>query len=282
MIRVAAVGDVHVGPEAAGKLAPLFAGLRDEADLLLLAGDLTEDGQPAAAEMLVAELRDVGVPVVAVLGNHDYGSDQVPALSQVLRDGGIHLLDRSGIVLQIAGHTVAIAGTKGFGGGFDSALASDGGEPEMRAWIGHAEAEAEALERTLSGLDGDIRLVLLHYAPIIGTLNGERLELYPFSGNSMLGAAIDRAGADLVLHAHAHRGSPAGTTPGGIPVRNVSRPLIREPYALFAIEHAEEVARSGRREQQEERREGRRPRWLRRRQRQEPTLPAIDNSSSRR
>lgn len=278
MIRVAAVGDLHVGPEAAGKLAPLFAGLREEADLLLLAGDLTEDGQPAAAETLVAELREVGVPVVAVLGNHDYEAEQVPAVRQILQDGGIQLLDRRGIVLEIAGHTVAIAGTKGFGGGFESALANAGGEPEMRAWIGHAEEEAEALERALSGLDGDIRLVLLHYAPIIGTLNGERLELYPFAGNSMLGAAIDRAGADLVLHGHAHRGSPAGTTPGGIPVRNVSRPVIREPYALFSIEHADDAARQGGPAERKARREGRRPRWLRRRFRQEPAPPATDDT----
>lgn len=274
VIRVAAVADIHAGPESAGVLAPLFAALKEEADLLFLPGDLTRDGDPADAAILVDELKDVGVPVVAVLGNHDYESDQVPAIVALLKDAGIHLLDRSGIVLDVAGQRVAIAGTKGFGGGFDAALADDFGEPEMKAWIRHAEREAEALEDTLNTLVGDVRIVLLHYAPVTDTLTGERLELYPFLGNSMLCAAIDRSGADLVLHGHAHHGSPAGTTPGGIPVRNVAQPVIRKPYEVFIIDEEPEPPHheqhpdvdegtepaSGRRRN----RQGRRPRWLRR------------------
>jgi Icc-related predicted phosphoesterase len=278
VIRVAAVADIHAGPESAGVLAPLFTALKDEADLLLLPGDLTRDGDPADAAILVNELKDVGLPVVAVLGNHDYESDRVPAIVALLKDAGIHLLDRSGVVLDVAGQRVAIAGTKGFGGGFGAALADDFGEPEMKAWIRHAEQEAEALEDTLNSLVGDVRIVLLHYAPISRTLNGERLELYPFLGNSMLCAAIDRSGADLVVHGHAHHGSPAGATPGGIPVRNVAQPVIRKPYVVFLIdeedepthsephaageEGAEPASASGRRRNRD--REGRQPRWLRR------------------
>jgi Icc-related predicted phosphoesterase len=236
VIRVAAAADFHAGQESAGTLAPLLTGLQDEADLYLIAGDLTRSGRPAEAEIVAAELANVGIPVVVVLGNHDYHGGQVPAITRILKDAGIHVLDRSGVVLDVNGQRVAIAGAKGFGGGFGAALAEDFGEPEMRQWIGYAEAEAEALENALSALVGDARIVLLHYAPIPDTLNGERLELYPFLGNSMLGEAIDHAGADLVVHGHSHQGSLAGATPGGVPVRNVARAVIRAPYTIFTIE----------------------------------------------
>ncbi|MCD6032503.1 MAG: Calcineurin-like phosphoesterase superfamily domain protein [Thermomicrobiales bacterium] len=275
MIRIAAAADLHAGPESAGTLKPLLADLKNEADLLLLAGDLTRSGKPAQAETLVAELADVGVPMVAVLGNHDYHSDQAPEIAAILKTAGIHMLDRSGIVLDVAGQRVAIAGTKGFGGGFGAALAADYGEPEMKSWIRHAETEAETLEDVLTALVGDVRIVLLHYSPVPGTLDGERLDLYPFLGNSLLGEAIDRSGADLVLHGHAHHGSPVGITPGGVPVRNVAQPVIHAPYVVFTIESEDEIEpprilRRGRRRDDEppagqnraERR--RRPRWLRR------------------
>jgi Icc-related predicted phosphoesterase len=263
VIRIAAVADIHAGPESAGELAPLLTGLRDEADLFLLAGDLTRAGNPSEAEILVVELSEAGVPIVAVLGNHDYHHDQAPAITAILNEAGIDVLDRSGIVREIGAQRVAIAGTKGFGGGFGAALVEDVGEREMKSWIHHAASEAAALEDALSPLVADIRLVLLHYAPTPETLDGERLELYPFLGNSMLGEAIDRAGADLVLHGHAHRGSPAGSTPGGVPVRNVAQPVIRRPYALFTIERNDE---------------SRPRRGLRRRLQEEATVTAPDRS----
>jgi Icc-related predicted phosphoesterase len=276
VIRVAATADIHAGPETEGTLAPLLSGLKDEADLFLLGGDLTRSGQPAEAEILVNELADAGVPIVAVLGNHDYHADQAPAIATVLREAGIRVLDRSRTVLDVAGQRVAIAGTKGFGGGFGAALAANFGEPEMKAWIAYAEAEADALGNALSGLVGDVRLVLLHYAPVPGTLNGERLELYPFLGNSPLGDAIDRAGADLVIHGHAHHGSTAGATPSGVPVRNVAQSVIHRPYVVFDIDRdadpaprriwrrraAEEADTEAEQERQRERRSAR---WLRRR-----------------
>jgi Icc-related predicted phosphoesterase len=172
---------------------------------------------------------------------------------------------------------VAIAGTKGFTGGYGAALAEDFGEPETKGWIRHAETEAEALEDVLSALVGDVRIVLLHYSPTVETLDGERLELYPFLGNSMLGEAIDRSGADLVLHGHAHHGSPAGTTPGGVPVRNVAQSVIRGPYVVFTIEREDEVSSRWRLRRRrgdnltdgamppgDRERGSKRPRWLRR------------------
>ena len=284
MIRVAATADVHAGPESIGDIAPLLTTLRDEADLLLLAGDLTRAGNPSEAEILVKELAGAGVPIVAVLGNHDYEGGQVPAITRILRDAGIHVLDRGSVVLDVNGQRVAIAGTKGFGGGFGAALADDFGEPEMKAWIGHAEAEAETLEDVLSPLVGDVRIVLLHYAPTPETLTGERLELYPFLGNSLLGEAIDRSGADLVVHGHAHHGTLAGHTPGGIPVRNVAQTVTRKPYVVFTIEREDEIPthRIWRRgaadtEAADRQRESRRPRWLRRGARVEDRAgPAAD------
>ena len=278
MIRIAAVADLHAGPHSRGALAPLYQNLVKDADLLLLGGDLTREGDPGDAELLVKELASVSVPIVAVLGNHDYESGQIEAVGAVLRDAGVHLLDRSQVTLDVAGKRVAIAGTKGFGGGFGANLADDFGEPEMKAWIRHAEADAEALEGVASSMVGDIRLVLLHYSPVIDTLAGERLELYPFCGNSMLAAAIDRAGADLVIHGHAHHGSPAGVTPGGVPVRNVAQPVIRKPYEVFLLDDQPLPAGrgwrrrlrggNGERDEVDAPREGRqrerRPRWPRR------------------
>lgn len=248
-------------------MASHFAGLAAEADLLLLAGDLTRSGHPDEAEALAGVLRNAGIPVVAVLGNVDYDAERAADIVTVMRESGVHMLDRSSVVLDISGEKVAIAGVKGFGGGFGAALAEVTGEPEMRAWVQYAEDEADALEGVLTSMVGDIRLALLHYAPITDTITGERLERYAFAGNSMLGAAIDRAGADLVLHGHIHRGSPAGRTPGGIPVRNVARQVIREPYALFTIEHAEEMPQRERRRWRRQQRDAARLPWRRRRQR---------------
>lgn len=271
MIRLAAVADLHAGREARDELASHFAGLSTEADLLLLAGDLTRSGLPEEAEALASALQAVEVPVVAVLGNVDYDAAQASEIVAVMRDSGVHMLDRSSVVLEIADEKVAIAGVKGFGGGFGAALAEVTGEPEMRAWVQYAEDEADALEGVLSSMVGDIRLALLHYAPITDTITGERLERYAFAGNSMLGAAIDRAGADLVLHGHIHRGSPAGRTPGGIPVRNVALQVIREPYAMFTIERAEEMPQRERRRWRREQRAAAGLPWRRNRRRGQET-----------
>ena len=136
---------------------------------------------------------------------------------------------------------VGVAGTKGFGGGFRGAHGSDFGEPEMKAFVGHTKMLSDRLERSLTGLDTDLRIALLHYAPIEATLEGERLEIYPFLGSYLLAEAVDNAGADLVLHGHAHHGAEKGRTPGGIPVRNVAQPVIRHAYNIYTLDAGRQV-----------------------------------------
>jgi len=236
MLTVAAVGDLHVGADSAGRLAPHLRGLSGQVDALLLAGDLTQCGTVEEAEVLVRELVDVSVPVVAVLGNHDLHSRQGAKIRDVLAVGGITLLDRGATVVPVNGHVLGVAGVTGFGGGFAGACASDFGEPEMRAFVARTHAEAEALEDSLRGLATDVRIALLHYAPVADTLQGERPEIFPFLGSYVLGAAVDRAGADLVVHGHAHGGTERGLTPGGVRVHNVALPVLRRPYRVFHFE----------------------------------------------
>jgi Icc-related predicted phosphoesterase len=236
VIRVAALGDVHVGVDSAGLLAPRLAGLADHADLFLLAGDLTHRGRPEEAKVLAEELRGVAVPTVAVLGNHDYHSDEQEAVAEVLEEAGIRVLEGDAVVLGVGDHRVGIAGSKGFGGGFAGACASDFGEPEMKAFVGHTKALAGRLERALGGLRADRTIALLHYSPVAETLAGEPREIHAFLGSYLLAEAVDRAGADLVVHGHAHRGSRTGTTPGGIPVRNVAAPVIGRAFEVFRFD----------------------------------------------
>ncbi len=235
MIRVAAIADLHVGDDCAG-VEPPMAKLRrvsEDADLLLLGGDLTKCGARAEAACLARTLRGIDVPVLAVLGNHDYHADEAPAVAALLREAGVHVLEDGCRIVDVHGVRVGIAGTKGFGGGFVGACASDFGEPEMKAFVRTTQALATRLERELASMQADLRIAVLHYSPIPETLQGERLEIYPFLGSYLLAEAIDRGGADLVVHGHAHSGSERGVTPGGVRVRNVALPLIRQPYRVF-------------------------------------------------
>lgn len=239
MIRIAAVGDVHVGTDSRGVLASGFAHLREAADVLLVAGDLTRCGSVEEARAFVGEVREAGVPVVAVLGNHDHHAGRVPEFMRVLRDGGVTVLEGTTTVLEVDGCRLGIAGTKGFGGGFAGACGSDFGEPEMKAFVAHTKQLADRLCAALTSLaDCDHRVALLHYAPVPDTLAGERLEIYPFLGSYLLAEAIDNAGADLVLHGHAHGGTEKGVTVGGVHVRNVAQPVIRQAYALYCLGEA--------------------------------------------
>jgi Icc-related predicted phosphoesterase len=235
VIRLAAVGDIHVGEDSRGRLRPGFETLRENADVLLLAGDLTRCGSPSEAQVLVDELSGAGVPVVAVLGNHDHHAGRVKDLMAVLRAGGVTVLEGASTVVEVDGCRVGIAGTKGFGGGFAGACGSDFGEPEMKAFVGHTKALAQRLHDSLASLDTDYRVALLHYAPVPDTLAGERLEIFPFLGSYLLAEAIDSAGCDLVLHGHAHGGTEKGVTAGGVHVRNVAQPVIRQAYARYCL-----------------------------------------------
>jgi Icc-related predicted phosphoesterase len=235
MIRVAAVGDIHFGPDAAGTLRPHLVNLDDRADMLLLAGDLTRVGTAEEARALADELSDVTVPIVAVLGNHDYHCDQAGNVTAILEDVGVRVLEGDSVVIPVDGTIVGIAGTKGFGGGFAGACGSEFGEPEMKAFMAHSRCLAERLEASLAALDTDLKVALLHYAPCPDTLAGERLEIFPFLGCYLLGEAVDRGGATLALHGHAHRGAERGLTAGGCHVRNVAQPVIGHAYRLYCL-----------------------------------------------
>ena len=233
MIRIAAVGDIHYDRDSQGRLLRYFPELRDQADMLLIAGDLTQMGTVEEISVLAADLALAPVPVIAVLGNHDYQSNLVPEITAVLRQSGVTVLEKSSTVLEVNGVRVGIVGQKGFGGGFIGACGSDFGEIEMKDFIRHTKSLAEALRADLSQLKADYRVVLLHYSPTPDTLFGEKKEIYPFLGSYLLAEAIDQEGADIVFHGHAHHGSEKGTTPGGIAVRNVAFPLIRHAFKVF-------------------------------------------------
>lgn len=235
-MRIAAVGDLHVGRDSAGSLADGFVDLDERADLLMLAGDLTTHGDPAQAEILVRELGPVSVPVVAVLGNHDHHAGEPDAVRRVLEDGGVTVLERGSVVIDIDGCRVGVVGAKGFGGGFIGASVTEFGEEEMKAFARTSIEVAADVERLLGALEADVRVTLLHYAPVRDTLRGEPPEIFPFLGSYLFAEAIDRGGADLVVHGHAHRGSERGTTPAGVPVRNVAKAVLRSAYAVYVVE----------------------------------------------
>lgn len=235
MIRVAAVGDVHFGRDSGGLLRPALEQLPGQADALLLAGDLTTCGDPDEAGVLAAELAGLEVPVVAVLGNHDYHAGREEAVRARLERGGVQVLEGESVAFEAGGARVAVAGVKGFMGGFAGACGTEFGEQEMKDFIRVTQRSAAALEQALDADGADVRIALMHYAPVEGTLQGERLELYPFLGSYLLGEAVDRAGADLVLHGHAHAGAEKSATPSGIHVRNVAQPVIGHAYRVYAL-----------------------------------------------
>ncbi|MFF6788378.1 metallophosphoesterase [Streptomyces filamentosus] len=238
VVRVAAVGDIHLGEDCAGLLRPAFEALPDCADVLLLAGDLTRHGTVAEARVVAGEIVSLGVPVVAVLGNHDHHSDEPEEVSRVLRDAGAHVLEGDSVVLPVAGHKVGVAGVKGFCGGFVGRSAGEFGEPEMKAFVRTTRRSAESLAGALGGLARHgcaVRVALTHFSPVPDTLAGEPPEIHPFLGSYLLAEAIDAEGADLAVHGHAHLGTEHGMTAGGVRVRNVAQPVIDHAFALYRL-----------------------------------------------
>ncbi len=235
MLRIAAVGDVHFGEDSRGKMRPHWCHVHEHADVLLLSGDLTNLGNTEQARVLAEELCCVEVPVVAVLGNHDYHAGQPGQVRRELEQIGVTVLEGEATTLTLRGTTLGIAGTKGFGGGFPGACGHAFGEPEMKAFMHVTERCSEALEANLRRLKTDYRIGLLHYAPVKDTLQGERLEIYPFLGAYQLAEALDSGGADLAIHGHAHHGAEKGVTTRGIPVRNVAMPLLKRPFTVYEL-----------------------------------------------
>jgi Icc-related predicted phosphoesterase len=223
-VRLAAVGDLHCTRRSRGELEPLFARMAESADLLLLAGDLTDYGSPDEARMLLSELKPAQArPKVAVLGNHDYESGQEIELKKILAGGGVRVLD--GDACEILG--LGIAGVKGFIGGFGERMLQSWGEAATKAIVGEDMRQALKLETALARLKSPTRLVLLHYAPVRGTVEGEPPEIMPFLGSSRLEEPIHRHPVAAVIHGHAHYGTPKSATSNGVPVYNVAKPLLR-------------------------------------------------------
>ena len=235
-VRIAAAGDLHLGVDSEGLLAAELQGLEERADLLLIAGDFTRHGDPAEAQVFAGELAQVAVPMVAVLGNHDYHSDQHELVAKTLEQAGVVVLEGDSIVVEVGDVGVGVAGTKGFGGGFRDACGSDFGEPEMKAFVRHSKSFADELQAQLGSLAyADARIALTHYSPIAATLEGEKLEIFPFLGSYYLEDAIDRGGTDVAFHGHAHAGAEMGRTRGGVAVYNVAHPVIRSTYRIVEL-----------------------------------------------
>jgi Icc-related predicted phosphoesterase len=227
-LRIAAVGDIHCGEEDAGSYRELLGRANSDADVLVLAGDLTRRGYEAEFRVVIGELTDVEVPIIAVLGNHDHEAGQTAEAMALLRARGVHVLD--GDPFQFTDE-VGFAGVKGFMGGFGRGTLTSFGEAETKAFVGASLQDVQKLELALRRLSTPVRVVVLHYAPVVGTVLGEPEMIYPFLGTDRLAEPIDRYGAAVVFHGHAHSGTFRGRTPGGAPVFNVSFPLLRREGA---------------------------------------------------
>ena len=233
-IRVAAVADLHFGRQGPEPLRPLFDDISASADLLLLCGDLTDHGLPDEARGLAREIgQHLRMPIVAVLGNHDHESQQTPELMTILRDTGVTVLD--GDATEVLG--IGVAGVTGFCGGFGPRALGAWGEPMIKAFVQEAIGEALKLETALARVTSPIRIAMLHYAPVASTVEGEPLEIYPFLGSSRLEEPLNRYPVAAVFHGHAHHGQPEGRTTRGVPVYNVSLPLLRRltPDKTFKV-----------------------------------------------
>lgn len=223
-VRVAAIGDVHCTKTSQGVLQPLFQQIHDSADILLLCGDLTDFGLPEEAQILAKELTtSLKIPVVAVLGNHDFESGQVEEVKRILCNAGVKVLDGDGCEI----HHIGFAGAKGFAGGFGERALQAWGEESTKRFVHEAIDEALKLEKAIARLQTSQRVVLLHYAPIRATVEGEPPEIFPFLGSSRLEETLNRYPVTAIFHGHAHHGSPEGRTQRDVPVYNVALPLLR-------------------------------------------------------
>jgi len=236
-LRVAAIGDLHFHQNFTESLQGLFEKISQNADVLALCGDLTHLGLPQEAEVLLNDLHYCRIPIVAVLGNHDYQSGHAEEVKKKLRNGKVVVLDENE-TFELKG--VGFAGTKGFGGGFDRHMLTPFGEESIKRFVTEAVNESLKLEVALNSLHTDKTVVVLHYAPIAGTVIGEPPEIFPFLGSSRLAETIDHFDVNVVFHGHAHHGSHQGKTTKGTPVYNCCLELLQktnpeQPYALVEV-----------------------------------------------
>jgi len=235
-LRIAAIGDLHVGEDMRQPYRELFARISQEADVLALCGDLTNFGKTPEVEILAEDLAACTIPIVGVLGNHDYECGQPEEVARLLREAGMRCLD--GQAYEIEG--VGFAGCKGFIGGYGRNMLTPFGEPAIKAFVQASVDENLKLESSLRMLRNDRVVVVTHYSPIAETLAGEPPEIFPFLGSTRMGETIDRFdGVRFAVHGHAHHGAYEGRTARGVPVYNVARPLLNRDrgveFALFNV-----------------------------------------------
>lgn len=239
-VKIAAVGDIHVRENDHGKWVECFKTISRQADILLLCGDLTDTGHLLEAEVLVDELKACSIPIVAVLGNHDYERDQQKTIKKMIEKENIYVLDGEFVVL----HDIGFAGVKGFGGGFDKYMLSMFGEQMFKKFVQEAVDDALRLDRALAHLDGEYatlkKIVITHYAPIKATVVGEPEEIFPFMGSSRLVEPINRRQVEAAFHGHAHVGTLEGQTSAGVKVFNVAKPILQKagynpPFFMYEV-----------------------------------------------
>jgi uncharacterized protein len=233
-LKVAAMGDLHVREDGSASYRDLFGEISREADVLVLAGDLTDLGKPQEAELLAQDLKACSIPVIGVLGNHDYECGCSEEVTRILRDAGMKVLD--GQSVEIEG--VGFVGVKGFAGGFGRRMLGSFGEPAIKQFVGETVSETMRLENAMRTVRSKRSVVILHYAPVTETIESEPLEIYPFLGSSRLAETIDRFKVSAIVHGHAHRGRFEGRTPGGQPVYNVAMQIEKpsgRPYAILEV-----------------------------------------------
>lgn len=223
-VKIAAVGDIHFDGKSKGSLRNLFSDISREAQILVLCGDLTTHGDPEQMLSFIAELDGVDLPIVAVLGNHDFESGHEEELCRLLTERKVHVLDGTSVVIE----GIGFAGVKGFGGGFGRRTLGPFGEKLYKEFVQAALDEALKLETALRELQTDTKVAVLHYSPIPETLEGEPEQIFPFMGSSRLLPPIETYSAAVVFHGHAHIGTPEGATPGGVPVYNVARQVLEK------------------------------------------------------
>jgi uncharacterized protein len=234
LLTFAAIGDLHVREDRTSLYRELFAEMSTKAEVLVLCGDLTDVGKPREAEVLAEDLRACSIPIVGVLGNHDYESDQAEEVEKILKAAGMHLLN--GQSYETNG--VAFVGVKGFVGGFGRRMLASFGEAVLKTFVAESVKEAMRLENAMRAVGNERAVVVLHYAPIVDTVEGEPLEIFPFLGSSRLSETIDRFKVSAVVHGHAHHGRYQGHTPRGAPVYNVAFSVEKStgrPYALIKV-----------------------------------------------
>jgi Icc-related predicted phosphoesterase len=235
-MRIAATSDLHFTPQGYDRIREPLSHVKDEADVLVIAGDLTNYGKPEEMHSLLNALVRLRIPIVAVLGNHDYESGQEDELMKMMTAEGIKVLDGSSYERD----GIGFAGAKGFPGGFGRGMLTAFGEKEIKAFVQAGLDETLKLERALTMLSAPKIVIVTHYAPICETVEGERLEIFPFLGSSRLAEVIDRHEAVIAFHGHAHHGKPDGKTIGGIPVHNVALAILMAqdppcPYRVFDV-----------------------------------------------